>query len=557
MTGKVVQLTHRTRLFAPSASPDGKKLAAVEIPADNRIALVILDAQNGNDLKRITTPDNLLFIHPSWSGDSKNIVAVVLGNKGNSIVMVNAEDGKIRPLLPFMNYVLKRPVFYHNILLFTASFTGIENIFALDPVTGKLFRVTNSRFGATDPAVDSLHGILVYSDYSADGYNVVSRNIDPAKWMLYEIPSESPFKLADTLSMQEHFVFTRDSVSTHQYPTRRYYKGLHLFDFHSWAPLNVDVSTIQVQPGVTLLSQNLLSSSTLQAGYSYNMNEEAGKYSLTWTYEGLYPVFALSADYGLRRTVYQLGNSRVLPVKWDELNISGAVRIPLNWTHGQWYRGITPRIGAAWKNINHDLYVGNGSVIDRNFYTLDYSFYAYNECQMSLRDIYPSFGQIAVVNYNHSPFNNYPSSIFAAEGYLYFPGIFKHHGIFLYSGFQERHETFYSFSDYITYPRGFTDIYHDQVMTISLNYALPLFYPDWKIGPVLYIKRFKTTLFYDRAWFVEMPVSFISSAGMDLTADFHLFGHFIPLEAGLRSVYQPENKQILFQFLFHMNLAGL
>ena len=52
---KVKQLTFRSRLFAPALSPDAKQIVAVRVDEDNRNALVILDANNGNELKEIMT----------------------------------------------------------------------------------------------------------------------------------------------------------------------------------------------------------------------------------------------------------------------------------------------------------------------------------------------------------------------------------------------------------------------------------------------------------------------------------------------------------------------
>jgi hypothetical protein len=45
--------------------------------------------------------------------------------------------------------------------------------------------------------------------------------------------------------------------------------------------------------------------------------------------------------------------------------------------------------------------------------------------------------------------------------------------------------------------------------------------------------------------------------GVDLTVDFHLFRHFAPLEAGLRSIYFPESGGFGFEFLYSLNLAGI
>ena len=45
------------------------------------------------------------------------------------------------------------------------------------------------------------------------------------------------------------------------------------------------------------------------------------------------------------------------------------------------------------------------------------------------------------------------------------------------------------------------------------------------------------------------------STGLDLTFDFHLFRWFVPLEAGLRTIYFPQSKTVGFEFLYSINLS--
>jgi hypothetical protein len=85
-----------------------------------------------------------------------------------------------------------------------------------------------------------------------------------------------------------------------------------------------------------------------------------------------------------------------------------------------------------------------------------------------------------------------------------FPGIGRHHGLQLYGGYQKKNIAFYPFSDIISFPRGYTEIARDEIYSFSAMYSMPLFYPEWQIGNLLYFKRFKTSIFYD---FPRVPVS--------------------------------------------------
>ena len=555
-SGRIGQLTHRTRYFAPSVSRDGKLIATVGISLDNKYSLDILNSADGALIKKITTPENLLFIHPSWADDGLSIVTILMGKEGNTIGIVDPRNGSIDSLLPFTRYIIKRPSFYNNYIIFTASFTGIDNIYAFDRKTHTVYQVTSARFGASDAAVTAGRGGIVFSEYTADGYQLAEEIPDTASWKPFVLPDVSPFPMAETLSKQENFIFKTDSVPKTEYPVRKYSKGLNLFNFHSWAPLSFDAQNVSASPGVTFLSQNLLSSSITKIGYAYDLNQQTGKYYLTYTYEGLYPAIDLNADYGLRRAVYA-EQKDTIPFKWNELNLSASVRLPLYWTHNTWFLGFQPSVGSAYKYLKMDKSSSLKFTHDR-ITSMEYSVYAYNQFKTSYRDLYPRWGQIIQFNFNNTPFGSGYNSILAGQAILYFPGILKHHGLRLYGGYQTKSVDYYIFSDIITYPRGYTDINLDQSASLSATYAFPLFYPDWRIGPVIYIQRFKMAAFYDYAWGPgQVPYPHYSSAGLDLTMDFNVLSFIAPFDAGLRTIYLPESASLQFQFLFSINISSI
>jgi hypothetical protein len=556
-TDRISQVTHRTRYFAPAISRDGQRIVTVEVTPGNHYSLAILSASDGHVIKKIATPKNLFFIHPRWSDDGKSIVTVVLGSKGNSLAVVDPEKEEVDIVLPFSYREIKRPSFYGDYIIYQASYTGIDNIFAFQRRTGKIYRITSARFGAYDAAVSTERSEMVYSDYTADGYQLVSVNLDSSSWAPYALAAERPFVLADRLAQQEHFIFNRDSVPQTAYPVRPYRKGWHLFDFHSWAPFSLDAGNLSVSPGAMLLSQNLLSSSYTTLGYAFNLNEETGKYYLSYTYEGLYPALDLTADYGLRRGTYVENHNNVIPLKWNEFNLTATLRVPLKWSHNIWFRGIQPAAGVTYKLMKMDKSVPL-TFIEDHLTALDYSFSAYNQMKTSLQDLYPRWAQVVTFNFSHTPFGKKYNSILGGQVLLYLPGVARHQGFRLYAGYQSRVEPDYGFSDVISYPRGYSGIYLDRAWSFSGTYAFPLFYPDWRLGPVLYIKRLKGAVFYDYAYGpASSPFADYSSAGLDLTMDIHVLSFFIPFEAGVRSIYKTGENTFVFQFLFYVNINSL
>ncbi len=556
-TGKIEQLTHCTRYYAPSVTMDDKLLIAVEVTPDNQYFLVILNSKDGSLVKKISTPENKLFIHPKWAADGKSIVSVVFGEKGNNIALIDPATGHFELLLPETNLEIKRPSFFRNTIIYQASYNGIDNFYSRDLKTRMVAQVTSARFGAANASVIEDKPAIIYSNYTADGYQLVKESLHPDKWKTITIPVTSAFPMAEKLTQQEHFIFNSDSVPNIKYETKPYRKVLNLFSFHSWAPIGFDIENFTVRPGISLLSQNLLATNVTTLGYLYDRNQQTGKYYLYMTNQSLYPAFDVNIDYGGRRDIGINNMNDSIPIKWNELNLSTAIRIPLKWMHNVWRRSFQPEIGLSYKVLKMDESIPFGFE-HRQIVATDYSFKATNRQKTSLRDLYPRWGQQVQVNFSNIPFNEGSNSIFAGQLTLDFPGIARHHGLRLYGAYQQKTENYYTFSDFIDFPRGYNDIFRNNISSFSALYSMPLFLPDWQLKHFLYIKRVKTSVFYDFARSTDQLLPrYFSSTGLDLTMDFNLLNFIVPFDAGFRTAYIPETGTMKFQILFMLNLNSI
>jgi hypothetical protein len=554
LSGKIKQLTFRSKYFAPILSDDGSLIVTAETPPDCRNALVILDVKNGKAVHRFTSPENYFYAQPNWSSDDRKVISVVVGKQGKSLVLADPATGRMRTVIPFGYQDIGDPTAYGRYIFYRGAYSGIDNIYAADTLTGEIFQVTSARFGASGPVVSPGGDILIYSNYTSRGNELVRAPLDSSKWIPLADVEDHSLKLYEPLSRQMNYTFNPDSVPKVDYPSKPYRKGLNLFNFHSWAPVSMDINNLNFSPGVTLLSQNLLGTSFTTLGYSYDLNEETGKYYLNYRYEGLYPAINLQADYGLRRGIYH----DTIKYNYHELNISGGLSVPLNWYVRSWYMGFQPSAEYSYKLLTMEPGTELKFTQDR-YHSLAYRFFFYTQVRQSTRDLLPKWGQTLDINFQNTPFDgDSANSIFSAELTVYFPGLARHHGFRLYGGYQDRVVHHYYYSGIINLPRGYSGIYADRIVSGSVSYAFPVFYPDWNIGPLLYLKRLKGNLFYDYArTFNAEPILSYQSIGLDLTVDFNLFRHFAPLAAGLRSIYFPQTGTIGFEFLYSLNLSGI
>ena len=89
---------------------------------------------------------------------------------------------------------------------------------------------------------------------------------------------------------------------------KRFRKGLHLFNLHSWAPWDfnpfhiADENRIDISFGATVMSQNLLSSTFGYLAYGY-APDFGSRLRGGINYYGLAPKFELSFEYGWRQAV--------------------------------------------------------------------------------------------------------------------------------------------------------------------------------------------------------------------------------------------------------------
>ncbi|MBN1199106.1 MAG: hypothetical protein JXA23_07125, partial [Bacteroidales bacterium] len=528
-----------------------------------------------------------LILQPAWSADERYLAFLYLDHYGKSMKMIDLlTQTLITPLQPGFEELNGPPLFYREYLLFSAGYTGIENIFAMNWKTGKLFQVTSSRFGARQPALSPDQSTLVYADYSADGWMIVTRPVDQDKWIPVNNTPTFPFSLSGALSKhksspslisslaeamaEQEGVNVQDSmrvkyevrsgrydspVTSRQSPVTRYRKFSHLFNVHSWAPVSIDANNLTLKPGVSVLSQNLLSTAYAGAGYEYDLNERTGKFYLNFSYQGWFPVIDLNYSYGKRAGTGRYSNTgESFRYTWNESDLQATVSVPLNLTRGNWYRKIQPSVGTSWIYVIHDKTTPQ-AFTKGSVNTLDYRLYLYNYIRSNYQDMFPKWGQQLDIGYRHTPFSgNDMGEIFGISGNLYFPGAFRHHGIRIYAGYQRRWDHLvygYQFSNLISFPRGTETFYPEKLVSVSANYKFPFLRLDASIGSVLYIKRFKLNLFYDWAhgW-QQMEETFTESAGFELTSELHILRFLAPFELGVQGAYLPDEGRWAWRFLW-------
>ncbi len=558
-THKQRTLTKKTRLFAPSFSPDGLMIAAVEVAESNQCRLVILDSKTGKEIKRLDNSRNDFYMTPRWSGDGKQLISIVLNDKGKSIALINTESGEIKEILPFTFYDISNPVLFFPYVFFNGSYSGISNIFAVNILNSKIYQVTSRRFGAVDAAVSADGKKLAFSDYTAQGYNIAEMNIQPEKWIDLENISDQSIQYYKPLIEQESGGNVFKNIPEKKYEIENYRKGLHLFNFHSWAPVAINFNSQQLTSGISLLSQDVLSSTITTLNYEFDNTERTGNFSANVEYMGWYPVIKFSIKDGIRSfppPEYYKNTNYSYKEKTAVLGIS----VPLNLTAGKYQSDLTLSTNANFTNVTH-LPGTPSNIINGKLYFGSSSLRYYRVLKTSKRELNPKWGQAVTLDYRKTfLFSNYKCEQFASTLILFFPGILPCHSLKIVTGYQKEKAGNYLMGAMVTMPRGFrtSSAIYSEFYKLAIDYKFPIIYPDKNISFLAYVKRIKANIFFDFAQGIRKTINKNSkSVGIELTVDTHFLRYFYPVEWGIRETYIPGGNFLNPELLFKINLDQL
>lgn len=550
-SGKTQTLTQKSKLFAPSLSHNSSTIAAIKVDTRNRYTLQLLNRKTGQVVNDYSTPENWFLMSPSWADDDQSIVLLALGDQGKAIIQFHISEERWDTLTPFSFVDISYPILNHEKLVFKGAYDGTNNLYCKDLSTKKVTKLTDSRFGASDPDFSYSGDSLLFVDYTSNGYRLAGISLIDTVFKEVELDKVRHHYPIDILQSEDQFILDDLEIPDTLYPVEKYSRLGHLFNFHSWGLAAVDLENYSFAPGVNLLSQNVLSTSVAQIGYYYDPNEQTGKFKAGFDYLGWYPVIKLSAETGRRKQLYTDDQHQQQEARWRETDMTAGVSLPLNLTNSCWIKGIEPYTGISAKFLSMDKDMAV-SFREDQVTSISHSVFAYIQYKRSLRDLFPKWGQSLQLNYRYTPFSDSVSRQLAIISTTYIPGIINHHGIRLYAGYQWIDNGNYAYSNLVSQPRGYSGISLTDMFFFKADYAFPVAYPDWDIPSVLYLKRISSHIFYDIAAGENIhknPKTY-TSTGVEVFTDWHFLGLLPEITLGGRGSYRFYDDKPGFEILF-------
>jgi hypothetical protein len=389
--------------------------------------------------------------------------------------------------------------------------------------------------------------------------------LQPQTWIRIESSNEEEKKVEYFKPFSEHeagniLSHIPDSV----YQSAPYKRLPHSLKIYSWG---VDPITNLPDLSLGLRSVDMLSTTTMEAGFRFDKNEgRFGKY-FRLSYQGLYPQFFFTYFDGKRKTIFpkKEGETTLNNIVYDLIgykNLNFGVGMPLNFSRGEYLTKLNLSSQLSYTDFAYlNRKSGNSGFYKEkigNFYSQQHDVTFDMRRRQSLRDVAPRFGTLLQFSFRNTPFKSFfQSKQTAIDANFYMPGFFKHHAIRFRANWQEDDNSNYHFENRYDFVRNKNNQLFHQWNLWSADYKLPLCYPDAPLfGGFFYIQRIKADFFTE---YGMGKLSFPNSTrqtrqynnyGIELTADVNLLRFLLPFDIGIRTSYLAQTHSLNYGLLF-------
>ncbi|HOY14721.1 MAG TPA: hypothetical protein PLY70_16360, partial [Saprospiraceae bacterium] len=506
----------KAKLFSPYPSPDGSLLVAVQFDTSLTPKLVIIDVATNQIQNEIDIiEDANAASYPRWLNEDE-IAYIAKRNSEVSIVIYHLKNMVHKTLLPWTSHPITHLNIHQNGLIFSSGFSGIDNIYKIE-ANGQIEQLTDVATGAYTPVMEG--DTLCYSQTIFKGSNLLEGVVNPKR---YENTNQADFVFKANKSDD-----ILPEIKTEQFEEKDFRRtdGLQLHSY-LFAPSYVNTA-------LSIYYENTLSNLEGITTLNYNNNEKNTTWSAALNYSAMFPVFDLFTN-TTERNLFLLSPQDSFKLNnFKEYNIGLGMSIPLSWINGNYSTSFTPNVSIQQK-ILKKLQQEIKPIDLSSFQSIDIGFSFTHRRRLAFQNVRTRHGQDLRVSYKRALGGLNANSIYANTS-IYLPGISKNHSIRING--QIRKELVvndYRYLDQFQYHRGGNIILCDQAMRVSVDYMLPLIYPDFGLFDLIYFRRIRANLFADYARYsLPRRTETGKSLGLELFFDNRYFNEF-PVTSGVR-----------------------
>ncbi len=477
-------LSH-TKYYSPDISNDGKYLLAIELDPVKGSSLLQLNAE-GRVLNSVHK-EGWIFASPKFSANDQELYVTARNNLGEMSLLKKSfsKNDSLITILPFANRLIGYLNVQGDTLTYSLSNNGRDEIWATILKNGmpESFRLASYSTGLYQGVINA-EGKLISSAFSADGYRLASfKPIWDAKRTAETLTDIS---IPELYNSKEEALFKGigpDNLIAKKYPSTH-----GLIRLHSWRPMYTDPEYT-----FSIYGDNVLNTFHTELAYTYNQNEGSHKLNVAGVYGGSYlqPIFGWDQIWS--RSGYYHTDTLL---RWNESNVYLGLQLPLNLSGGKSYRFLNLSSTYHFDQLN---WTGLGKTIfkDQQFNTVQSRIDYISQVQQSKQQILPHWGHRFGAQYKYA-LGSYTANQLLLTGSFYLPGISNNHGIAVTGAYYQR-DTMqqYLFSNNFPFSRGYSAVDFPRMWKLAVNYQLPIAYPEWGWGNLVYFSRLRLNIFYD------------------------------------------------------------
>jgi hypothetical protein len=485
-SGERRKITSKTKYFSPDISHDAKRIIAVEVKPGGKTALHLLETETGRLLKELPQADDMFYTFPRFSSDDQYIISAVRNRNGQmSLAKIDLQGLSYEYLIPFSWKAIANPYVYGDTVLFTASYQGRDEVIMLNKQM--VYRVVSHYTGSYQPSLEPNSNSILYSRFTAGGMQLYRESIETSKGISLEEWSSVPLEVYSENALEQDGGELLSHIPQHDYKLARYKSGFRLFNFHSWRPYYDEPNW-----SFTVYSDNILNTFDTELYYSYNDNEQSHKLGYNGIFSAWYPWIVGGISYTFDRRVSDSART----ITWNELNGNIGLRLPLNFSSGRNYKFLTLESSFNAEQL-YFTRAYKDSFANLRFNYIESSIAWSMQTQKAIQHIYPRFAHTIYLQFRGT-MGEYSAKQFLGNTSLYLPGVHVNHNLVLNAAYQARDTTGeYFFDNDFPFSRGYPGVDLPRMWKWGLNYHLPLLYPDWGFGQIVYFLRVRANAFFD------------------------------------------------------------
>ncbi len=543
--GAYRKITSKSRYFSPSLSKGKDKIIAVKVDENGNSQLHIVDL-NGVVIQILKNSENVFYAFPIWDSTDKSIVVVARKNSKNALINIDLTSGKINTLIDYTTELISRPYIHNEHIFFSATYGGINNIYAYDKKHQKIYQVTSTLLGGYQPSISLDGKYLVFSEYTYKGYDLKEMPLKTENWQVLDskkqIKNINQTWLEPVLKQEKpDILFQKNIFNQTPLKVKKYSPIAHFFNLHSWSAFPLSLLANNVAFGANIFINDKFNNFSSVLGYNYNLNEQSSRIGADIQFGALFPIFDLGINSNIDRSNIALyvaaSDSMSIFGKsnnWNETDLSFGITLPINLGSGSSFRrlGFITRYHLLDLNYTNTTEDTIPDSVNELISSLELGFTFNNGLRTALKNLNTRFGQRLTLSYQRTLNSNQNNgSRFNATGLFSFPGFFKNHSLFFNAAYSKEFiGNNYKYLDIFFYSRGYTNLPpgvfidpHDSKYRIGINYSFPLIYPDLALRGVFLWRRAYLNLFadYTKLKGLEQPVDRIPSVlALNFTGNF-------------------------------------